>query len=402
MKNTISYSGLIRDLFFGAVRAFLIGMIFAFASGSPLIGEAVACLSFALMLIMPRQLVAGITANFAGSDLAIAQMKLNDAFNMAEMRSIQPQTFAKFVDGNQNVSTPDIKVARTREDRALAQYFLSRTSQALTTGRDHQPTGVTSTSNVLTPSFTTWSRKFSISMKQADTNIYSFEEMMGHEIVNAFKDFNTSNESQATSYLLNNRSAYNAAVAEGLFNTTTTTYEISETAVGNRAWEITESMMAENLYGGMALTIFCDTISYNKIRMFAAQGATNATNTSFQFSGMTFIRSLDLTASAQALGYTKGYWIATADANIAVYDWIPKQNIDGVEQSYMKYGNIVNPVDGLRYAIYSWYQPYNSTSIGGYTQDIWYNYELSIDLAFESAPLDRNAGETVLFAAALV
>lgn len=91
-----------------------------------------------------------------------------------------------------------------------------------------------------------------------------------------------------------------------------------------------------------------------------------------------------------------------ADGSLAVYDWIPRQNIEGLVRLPQRYGTVINPVDGLNYAVYSWYQPYDSTAVGGYTQDILYNYQMSIDLAFEAAPLDRNAGETVMYAAAIV
>lgn len=410
MKNSVSYLGVIKDLLFGAIRASLVGFIFALII-SMLPGGAIhdekafvimAILSFALMLIMPRKYVLGITANYAGSDLVTAQMKLEAAFASPEMRAIQPQTFLQFVKGNVNISTPDVKTVRTREDRTLAQYFLSRTSRALGTGRDHLPTGNTSTSNLLTPSFITYNDKFSISQKQADTNIYGFDEMMAHEIENAFKNFITENESNATSYLFNNRSGYNSAVSDGTFNAVNDVFEINGASIGNQMGLITASMMAENLYGGAPLTIFCDSISFNQFRFLAAQGATNAINTSFQFDNMTFVKSLDLTALAQGLGYSKGFWIAVQDGVLAVYDWIPKQNVDGLVVLPEKYGSLINPVDGLTYAVYSWYQPYNSTSVGGYTQDILYNYEVSIDLALESAPLDRNANETVMYACALV
>lgn len=410
MKNIGFYLGIIKDLTFGAARAFLIGFIAAvFISALPGGTEhayaafiIVSAISFVMMLFAPRQIVMGITANYAGSDLALAQMKLNAAFANPEMRAIKPMTFAQFVRGNVNISTPDVNDVRTREDRTLAQYYLSRSYRALGTGRDHLPTGVTSTSNLLTPSFITYNDKFSISQKQADNNVYGFDEMMGHELVNTMKNFDTGNESNATSYLLNNRSAFNTAVADGSFNPTNDVFEISGASLSNQIGMITSSMMDENLWAGYPLLVFCDSISFNQFRFLAAQGATNATNTAFQFNNMTFIKSLDLTASAVALGYTKGFWIAVPDGTIAVYNWIPKQNRDGLTALPEKYGVVMNPADGLTYAVYSWYQPYNSTSVGGYTQDILYNYELSQDLAFESAPLDRNAGETVMYACALV
>ena len=401
MKNLKSVFNIFADLANGLILAFVFGLIALLATSSLAVGFIVFLLLFGMKFMPGESGILAITANFAGSDLVTAQMRLNAAFADPEMRSILPQVFQQFRKGNVNISTPDVKTVRTREDRALAQYYLMRSSRALGTGRDHLPTGVTSTSNLLTPSFITYNDKFSISKKQADTNVYGFDEMMAHEIINAMKNFNTGNEANATAYLQNNRSGYNAAVADGSFNAVNDVFEINGASLGNQLGLILAGMMEENLHYG-PITLFVDAIAFNNIRMLAAQGATNATNTAFQWNNMTIIKALDLTASAQALGYNKGYVIVVPDGTIAVYDWIPKQNVDGDSEPPYKYGSIINPVDGLTYAVYSWYQAYNSSSVGGYTQDILYNYELSQDLAFESAPLANNAGETVMYAAALV
>lgn len=340
-------------------------------------------------------------ANYSPSALAKAQAKLFGMFQAGELRAIDPVTYKAFRRSSE-LMIPSHKLLRTREDRTLEAYYMIRTLRTLGTGRSHAPSGVTGNSGVLTPSFTTYNDKFSISMKQADNNVFAFDEMFANEVANVLKNFSTGNETNATNFLYNNRSQVNNAVSEiNVFNPVTFAAEIVEANVGNRAVQITQSVMNENLYGGMPLTIFCDTIAFNKFRFLSKQGESNATNTSFQFENTTFVNSLYLTAKAIAAGYTKGYWIAVPDGTIGVLDWIPKQNREGVEKAQWKWATFVNPLDGLDYAVFSVALAGDETAVGGYTQDLLTNYEFSLDLSFENAPLST-ANETTIQAFALV
>lgn len=339
-------------------------------------------------------------ADYVPSNLAKAQAKLFGMFQAGELRAIDPVTYKQFR-RNSEIMIPSHKLLRTREDRTLEAYYKVRTLRALGTGRAYNTSGVAGNSGVLTPSFITYNDKFSISLKQGDNNVFTEDEMMANELENVIKNFSEGNETNATNFLYNNRSAVNIATSEGTFNGVTNVFEIQESTVGTRAPQITTSAMNENRYGGMPLTIFCDTISYNKFRFLSKQGMENAVNTSFQFEGTTYVNSLFLTAKAVLLGYTKGFWIAVPDSTIAVLDWIPKQNRTGVEKAQWKYGTFSNPLDGLDYAVFSWFIAQDSTAVNGYTQDILTNFELSIDLAFENAPLST-AGETTIQAFGLI
>jgi hypothetical protein len=65
------------------------------------------------------------------------------------------------------------------------------------------------------------------------------------------------------------------------------------------------------------------------------------------------------------------------------------------------YGSIVNPVDGLSYAVHSYEERADATATNGYTQDVLTQYEISIDVALEHAPLST-ANETPLQAFGLI
>ena len=58
-------------------------------------------------------------------------------------------------------------------------------------------------------------------------------------------------------------------------------------------------------------------------------------------------------------------------------------------------------MDGLNYAVHEYDTRADGTGSGGQTQDVKIERQVSIDLAFDDAPLDT-VGETVLHAFSLV
>jgi len=340
--------------------------------------------------------------SYAATALAVGQGKLIQKFASTEMRSIDPVTY-KALRKSSEIMFPSHKELRTREDRAITASYFNRSKRALGSGRSSTPSGSIGASSILTPSFATYSDVFLMTMKTGGANVLGYQETMDYNLENMLKNFSDGNEVNSTNFIFNNRSSVNAGVADGTFNNVTNTFEINDANAFNRSIVITETNMAENAYGGQELTVFCDSISFNRFALIAQQGVNNALNTSFQFAGKTFVRSLKLTAFATTLGYTKGYWICAADGTFGVLDWIPKQNRDGEDHGFAKWMTLKNPIDGLDYAAYVYGQPLDGTSNSGYTQDWVENLEFSVDLAYEIAPTDiGGAGETVLLAFALV
>ena len=339
-------------------------------------------------------------ANYTTANLTKAQALVTQMFNSGEKRFRTPVVLQEFTKSGE-IMIPGIDMLRTREDRSVEANYLKRSSRSLGTGgRAHNHTGTGGDSGILTPSWQTYSDDFSYTLKQGDTNVYDLEQQIANDFADVIANFAEGLETVATQFVHTERAGVNSYDRQGRFNNTSDVFEVLA-ASENRAVQITKTMMDANKYQGMNKVVFCDSVAYDKFEYYANQGTGNSTNTSFQFSGMTFVKAFDLDALAVALGYTQGYWITAPVGTFAVLDWIPKQNREGIETKVNKYGSIINPVDGLLYATHEYEERANGTSVNGYTQDVKKEIEVSIDMAFEVSPLSL-ANDSVFKASAFV
>ena len=342
-------------------------------------------------------------ANFATAAWVKAQAKLTGKFQAGELRFRDPAVHKLFLK-NTSIMVPDHMELRTSVDRVVETNYFLRTARALGTGRTHNHTGAQGDSGTLTPSWTTYNDKFVSTIKEANNKIYTLEELHMSKVENVVINFMEGLETVAADFAFANRSGVNVATAEGTFDATDDTFEITEATNGNRAIQITRMVMDINKYQGTDFDIICDSISFNKFQFDAAQGISNSTNTSFQFQGVTFVHDPSLTAAAAGLVsvYVLGYWMAVPVGMIAALPWIPLQNRQGVDfGNIAKYGTMVNPVDGLNYALHTYNAGSDGTGDGGQTQDVTVETEISIDIAYEVAPLSVST-ETPIMAFALV
>lgn len=341
-------------------------------------------------------------ANYTLANLVKAQVKLAGEFASNDQRYRIPAVFKLFVQGSGQFF-PNYQTLRTSEKRPLEANYFTRTAAALTTtGRAHDHTGTHGDSGVLTPSFTTYSSTFSTTLKQADSSVFSWQEQFNNEIRNKIIDFADGLDAVASTYLFSNRTGVNAAAVKGAFDGTNDVYEI---AIANKDEAITITKVVADIlkYQGQVLDVVCDAYSYTEFLRQAAQGATNATNLSFQFLGVTFILDASLGAKAVALDvtYVTGFWLAVPRGHVGMLDWIPAQNRMSKETTVNMYGSLNNPVDGLQYAVHSYETRADGTAVNGEKQDVVTQTEISIDIALDHAP-DSVANQTPIMAFAIV
>lgn len=343
------------------------------------------------------------------SALAKAQAKLMGKFQDNELRFTDPAVYRMFLQQSP-IMFPNYEELRKREDRTVEAYYRKRTSRSLSTGRSEAHTGSHGDTGTLTPSWTTYSDPFAISIKQADNNVYSLEEMQMNELENVFKNFIEGNETNATAFLVTNRTHINAASFSnpnddlGSFNSSTYVHEIPVSSYWGAnnfnimAGQSIKTVMQVNKYNGFALA--CDSIMWAKLQYVSAQGKDNSNNLSFTLDGIEYFHAIKMNALAVALGYTEGFCIAVPTGSIGCLPWIPIQNRNGKDTKVQTYSSMINPLDGVLYAVHNYPTRADGTLVGGYTQDEIEEYEISLDLAFEYAPLNTS-GETPLFAFAI-
>ena len=341
-------------------------------------------------------------ANFATAALVKAQAKLSGMFQSGELRFRDPAVHKLFL-RNTSIMMPEYTALKTREDRVVETNYAVRNSRALGSARSHNHTGSQGDSATLTPSWSTYTDEIVATIKEADNKLYSFDEMSLLKLNDCIANFAEGLDAAASSYAFANRSGANAATVEGTFDATDDVFQITDSTNGTRAIQITKMVMDLNKWQGVQYDVICDSIAYNKFQYLAAQGVSNSTNTSFQFQGVEFIHDPALTAAAAGLvgAYSKGSWIVVPRGTIAALDWIPVQNRQGREFKEASYGSLFNPIDALQYATHSYEERVDGTSLGGYTQDVKVETELSIDIAYQHAPLSA-ANETPLYMFALV
>ena len=339
--------------------------------------------------------------SFQDSNWLAGQAKLNEDFNNAELRFNDPVVFKMFLE-NREIMFPTHDQLRLRNDRPISSYYLTCEGDDVTQAEiEALHTGSQGDSATMPITMLPYKRNWSHSIKQADNNIYSLQEMMNNDLRVSVKKFADTLNGVATQYLFDNLSGVNASDGtEGAFDVPTSTFRIP-IANENRAIQITKGAMHINKYNA-GLTYVCDTIAFNKFEFFANQGSANNENLSFQFQGNRFIHSTDLNALADAAGYSQGYWIALDSNTVAALDWIPKQNRENLSTRLQTYTNIINPVDGLQYAAHSYELAEDRQgALNGYNQDEVVQSELSINISLNNAPL-TNAGETTILGYALV
>ena len=347
-------------------------------------------------------------ANYSASALLNAQAILIQKFQSGEMRFANPVVYKLFLE-NKDIMFPGYENLRTDESRAISTYYKVRTSRSAGSARVHNHTGARSDSGTLTPSWTTYADKFLINLKQGGHNVYGYDEMLMHELENAFINEINSLNTAATAYLLANRTGVNAAQlgVGNSFDSAKDVFEIKADAnttwgkFNNRAGSLTQMVM-DIANWGSDYDVVCDSVAYSKFKAQASQGAGNDNNLEFNFGGQRFIHATGLYSLAIALdaSYVNGFWIAVPKGTIACMPWIPKQNKMGVDTKIQRYSSIINPIDNQLYALHEYETAGDGSAVGGGVQDELQQKEISIDVAFEKAPLSTS-NETPIFAFAI-
>lgn len=342
-------------------------------------------------------------ANFVPSDLVAGQAIFTEKFQSGEWRMPDSAALTTAVSGG--IANPALAGLRTREDRAVNAYFPIRQAAINDTARAHDHTGARGDSLAESITWTTYAEPFSISIKQADNNVFNFAEMFASTQKNAL--FNLLNRVDAAfvANLIANKSQIGVDGGNGDFDQGVSNDYIVASADQDYFFENTKAFMEQNLYRGQ-LTAIVDSRANVLARRVSNQGGANSENLQYQMVGYDTVAASTRTILDVPTTYTEsGIFFETG--LVGAIPWVPLQNRKGLDpekaMSYVgDYGQISMPnMAGMNVAIHSYGQRADGSASGGYTQDVVLEFELSIDMGFVQAPLStfRGANDSVVFTA---
>jgi len=344
-------------------------------------------------------------ANFSPSNLVAGQALFNEKFLKGEWR--MPDTAAVKTSELGGIANPALNDLRTREDRTVNAYFPIRQAAVNQTARAHNHTGARGDSLAEAISWTTLAEDFSISIKQADNNVFSFEEMYAASLKNAVFNLMDRIDAYFVTQLLADKTQYNAGGGNGTFDGTANDYQLANSYKANWFQNV-KAMMEFNLYRGNLIGIL-DSPAYVLAQDKAAQGDNNGVNTAFQFMGFEALVPTTRTLLDITNTYTES-GLFFEPGLVASLPWIPVQNRKAMNPvlatSYNgDYGSFTVPeFPGVDFAIHSYAERADGSASNGYTQDVVIQVEISVDWGYVSAPLStfRGSSESPVFSSGVL
>lgn len=336
-------------------------------------------------------------ANFTPSNLALAQTRLADKFTAPETREkVLPALMLGL--SNSDILLKSANEIRTREDRSVTGYALKRQSRVPGSLRTATHTGSSGDSMTLPLTWTTYQDTFSISLKQMDNNIFSFNEAFDRDMMNCILNIHSQIETDFISFLLANRTqAVKTTTPIGTrvnWNAVNFAHEIGA-GDQKQFFQLAKEIMAQNYYNGGRFDCISGGQPYVNGSFWAAQGDGNAQNTAFQFTGLDIKQSVDLTDA----NYGLGVCLIMEPNCAALIDWIPKQNRVGYGDynSYLGgYGSFKDPYGTkLTFAVHAYALRSDTSGTNGVQQDNLMQFEVSVDVASTTSPMSD--GTTPIF-----
>lgn len=350
-------------------------------------------------------------ADYTASALLAFQSRINKKYNAAELRELQNPilrnalTYADLLGGTQTVE--DIKKS---DKRSVYTYYLKRMAATNGTARAYAPTGVQADSGQVTLSWVTFSETLSQYMQVGADNVFDDVTLLDHQITDKQRILRERIGTYIVQQLHTNRTqtSYSATLGAGgtdatknmSWNGTNFAFE-NPASTKSTFFQLAANVMDQNKYYGQ-FDVVADPVSFASAEYLMAQGAGNAQNLSFQFKRFNpnGIMQHSVLGTTVAEAYPLGCGIVLPAASFAVIPWIPAINRTGWG-NFSEYNGAFSTVPDatglpLIYAVRGWTQKVDGSANGSVTQTVQVNMELSVDIAFNTAPIS-NSGETPVY-----
>lgn len=338
-------------------------------------------------------------AYFATSALVNGQAEFTTNMLSAEWRL--PDVAAFQVANKGVIANPSLQDLRTDESRSVLAYFPIRGANGSASSRTYNHTGSRGDSLSDSISWTTFTETFSISLKQADNNVFTWATQFASTKRARLLSLMSRIDAWFVAALLADKTQVNEGGGDGEFNDTTDNYEVLA-ADKDFFFQNAKATMEFNDYKSELIGVMDDKAKMNMQRL-SMQGSANATNLGWQFDGMNLIAT-----TRSLLGSSfNGSGLFFENGLVAVVPWIPLINrkpLDPVKaMSYNgDFGSELLPELGITIAVHGYASRADTSSEQGDTQDLLYEEELSVDVGFVSAPLStlRGANDSPVYSIA--
>lgn len=341
-------------------------------------------------------------ADYVASALLAFQSKINKKFNAAELREQQNPilrqalTYSDFIIGN-------VGQIKESDKRAVYTYYLKKTAAVNGTARTYAPTGVQGDSAQVALTWVTFSETLGINIQVGMDNVFDTMTLLDHQIMDKQRII----RERIGQYIVAQLYAARTQASPATTATRNMTWDgvnfafVNDATEKNLFFENAASIMRQAKYYDK-LDVVADPLTAKLARFNQFQGVGNAQNLAYQFaqynpSGIMEHASL---GNEVATNFNTGVALVLPTASFAVIPWIPKINRDGFGDYESYNGGFGVLPDGagqaLTYAVRGWAQKADTSAAGGTVQDIHLDMELSVDIAFNTAPIST-AGETPIY-----
>jgi len=330
-------------------------------------------------------------ANFATSALVNGQAEFTTNMLKAEWR--MPDVAAFQVANKGAIANPMLNDLRTKEERTVLAYFPVRGADGSATARGYAHTGNRGDSLSEALAWTTFTETFSISIKQADNNVFSWATLYAATKRARLLALLNRIDAWFVAALLADKTQVNEGGGDGSFNAVTHNYDVLA-ADKDYFFQQAKSSLEYNNFSSDLIGVLDDKAKTN-MQKLSAQGSANATNFGFQFSGMNLVPT-----TRTLLGTSfDGSGLFFENGMVAVIPWIPKQNRKSINPTLaMSYngdsGSEMLPELGIQIAVHGYASRADTSASQGDAQDLLYQEELSVDIGYVSAPLGTRRGSS--------
>lgn len=343
-------------------------------------------------------------ADYVASALLAFQSKINKKYNAAELRELQNPilrqglAYSDFIIG-------DVNGIKDSDKRTVNAYYLKKTAATNGTARNFAPTGVQGDSGQIGLNWVTFSEPLGINMQVGADNVFDTMTLWEHQLMDKMRILRERIGTYIVAQIHSNRTQTSPSVVAG--STRTMTWNPATFAFENDAnqkdflFENAANVMRQNKYYDK-FDVIADPYAFKAARFARLQGAGNAQNLSYQYDSYNpdGIMEHSTLGSDVASEYTSGTLLVLPTASFSVIPWIPKINRTGFgnyEEFNGGFGTLKDSAgQPLIYAVRGWAQKADTSAAGGVVQDIHMDMELSVDIAFNTAPLSV-AGETAIY-----